>query len=342
MTRALDELKPEDLAASLTRMLASSETSIRQESHRRKPGCCRRRKKYDSLLDLVVLVHPRELDKATIRSLLADTLTAAGRGASPDEQKARDQLAATLEASRKIHPDDLSAGDDRMPAGPGSGEATRIEPALARLAELVDKTPLEMLAAGTRANARQRAEAARQVPLWLVARACWTQKNAADVHGLAQSWRRGPGRRRDVSPRRRSHGHAPRTRQLALARGDRAGAEAAWGEMLKLVVEPADRSRRSPSKPKKPAAAAVPRRATSMVASKVAGALASYQARHHFARTSAATRASVSGARPRPRIRQGGRSQGALANGVAAIELAALDPGKVRAGDADRAVGRRA
>ena len=61
----------------------------------------------------------------------------------------------------------------------------RIEAALDRLGRLVEKTPLDVLPDGARANARQRAEAARQVPLWLVARACWKRKDAAKLAGIA-------------------------------------------------------------------------------------------------------------------------------------------------------------
>ena len=58
-------------------------------------------------------------------------------------------------------------------------DSRRIEPALERLNELVERSPLEPMAPGVRANARQRTEAARQLPLWLVARACEKQSSAA-------------------------------------------------------------------------------------------------------------------------------------------------------------------
>jgi hypothetical protein len=51
--------------------------------------------------------------------------------------------------------------------------------------------------------------------------------------------------------------------QLALARGDRAGADAAWSEMLRLVVEPTDRNVKKPAlKPKQSAASVPPSAAT--------------------------------------------------------------------------------
>ena len=61
--------------------------------------------------------------------------------------------------------------------------------AIEQLAGLIEKTPLEALADGVRANARERAQAAGQIPLWLVARACRTQANAsAKMRAHAESF----------------------------------------------------------------------------------------------------------------------------------------------------------
>ena len=155
LTRALEGLQPEDLASSVTRMIASSENTGPNKTADTKGGFSET-KKGDPLLNLVVLVHPRELDKATIRSLVADTIASSGRASSPDELKARDQLAATFEASRKIHPSDLSLAIGEALLALGSGETKRIGPALSRLDQLVEKNSLEVLEAGVRANARQR------------------------------------------------------------------------------------------------------------------------------------------------------------------------------------------
>ena len=259
LTRALEGLQPEDLASSVTRMIASSENTGPNKTADTKGGFSET-KKGDPLLNLVVLVHPRELDKATIRSLVADTIASSGRASSPDELKARDQLAATFEASRKIHPSDLSLAIGEALLALGSGETKRIGPALSRLDQLVEKNSLEVLDAGVRANARQRAIAAEQIPLWLVARACWDQKNAADLKVVALKL----ATRAQEAARRQTENAALTAMlreqgEFALARGDRAGAEAAWGEMLKLVVEPADRNLKKPAlKPKKPAASVPP------------------------------------------------------------------------------------
>ncbi len=55
----------------------------------------------DQALDLVLMIHPRELDKATVRSLLAESLAAC-------DGKQLAALDEPLEALRKSHPDDLS------------------------------------------------------------------------------------------------------------------------------------------------------------------------------------------------------------------------------------------
>ena len=55
----------------------------------------------DQALDLVLMIHPRELDKATVRSLLAESLAAC-------DGKQLVAIVEPLEALRKAHPDDLS------------------------------------------------------------------------------------------------------------------------------------------------------------------------------------------------------------------------------------------
>ncbi len=126
-------------------------------------------------LDLMTLIHPRELNKATVRSLLADALEAcaASKLASLDE---------SLQAMRQAHPDDYSVAIASALEALDTGKSSRIGPALAQLEQLVAKTPLEPLAEGTKANARQRAVAAQQLPLWLVARACWKHPSASSTH----------------------------------------------------------------------------------------------------------------------------------------------------------------
>ena len=69
---------------------------------------------------------------------------------------------------RKKHPDDLGIAICETLRAIGFHDAARQEAAVARLVRLVEQTPLESLEEGVAANSRQRALAARQIPLWLV------------------------------------------------------------------------------------------------------------------------------------------------------------------------------
>ena len=126
----------------------------------------------DQAIDLVTLIHPRELDKSELRSLVAESL-----GACDPKQLA--SLDQPLESLAKTHPGDLSVAIVVALRALASDDSQRIAPALERLNELVKKSTLEPLPAGTRPNARQRTDAARQLPLWFVARACERQSSAA-------------------------------------------------------------------------------------------------------------------------------------------------------------------
>ncbi len=241
LTRAIEEIKPDDLATTLTRMVGSSESADNKKNPdpNKNPSTA---KKADQLLDLVVLVHPRELDKATVRSLLADTLSAAANVSSADGALGREKLAASLEASRKKHPEDFSVAIAEALVALSAGEAKLMEPALARLNELVEKTPLEPLESGTRANARQRAEAARQVPLWLVARACWKHKDVAKL----ESCRRDSGdqgARGGASPNREQH--SPGDASRAGRAGTGAGRPERSGSRLEPDAPTCGRAHRS-------------------------------------------------------------------------------------------------
>ena len=127
-----------------------------------------------------------------MRSLLAESIAACDH-----EQLAA--LAGPLEALRQAHPDDLSVAIATALHALASADSSRALPALERLNALVEKSPLEPLPPGTRPNARQRTEAARQLPLWLVARACVqdSERPGPSDHATAcrlERSRRPPGR----------------------------------------------------------------------------------------------------------------------------------------------------
>ena len=82
LTTALEDIKPEDLTATVTRMIKSSQLADSPKNadadgaKEERNGQTGEGKKPDQFLDLMVMVHPRELDKAAVRSLLADAVDA--------------------------------------------------------------------------------------------------------------------------------------------------------------------------------------------------------------------------------------------------------------------------
>ena len=194
------------------------------------------------VIDLTTLVHPRNLDQATVRSLFADSLAACDGGALA-------ALEQPLEALRRAHPDDLSVAISAALLALAANDPGRVQSALEQLAALVEKTPIERLADGVRANAREREEAARQIPLWLVARACRKQANAsAKTQAYADRFAA-----RAVEAARRQEDRVwllammREQGQLAFERNDRAGAAAVWSRMLDLVVTPPQVRARRPA-----------------------------------------------------------------------------------------------
>ena len=230
LDRALNGMDQAELAAiagrSISRAIDGDRARASQDA-----GKTRAMRPRDQVIDLGPMIHPLELDKATVRSLVAESIAACNA----------DQLAALeepLESLRKSHPDDLSVAIAIALETLATSDSHRIEPALARLVELVEKSPLESLPPGTRANSRQRAEAARLIPLWLVARACGketipTIKETATL--LAAHALQAAGRQSEpqwVLAMLREQG------QLALEHHDRSAAQAAWSRMLNMVVTP--------------------------------------------------------------------------------------------------------
>src|SRR5205085_4102021 len=112
--------------------------------------------------------------------------------------------------------------------------ASKREESVARLAKLVDEAPLEELAARQRPNSRQRAEAAQQVGLWLVARECLaTPAYRAVGDKLAQ--RAIAAAQREVDPAHLTSILYERGR-LALDAGDRQAAERGWSELINVAI----------------------------------------------------------------------------------------------------------
>ena len=115
-------------------------------------------------IDLLLLVQPRELERAAVSSLLEAAIRSSV--ATGGLEEVRSSLAKITEKQ----PRDIPSRVALVLAVIAGGSSEAIRPAVAGLVKLVEESPLEPLAPGERANARQRAEASRYLGLWLVAR----------------------------------------------------------------------------------------------------------------------------------------------------------------------------
>jgi len=195
-------------------------------------------------LDLAIVVQPREVDRATVASLLAEVIRGAGR---TPETKAL--LSAGVAKLLDRHPEDVSVRVVAALAAGPQGEPGGLAEAAARLSGLLDRTPLAPLKPEDRPDDRRRAEAAGQVGVWLVARECLRSGPTREV-GDALGHRALDAARRQVDPRLalailREWG------QIDADRGDRRAAEANWSRMIDLAT--AEGSPAAPQNGKVPA-----------------------------------------------------------------------------------------
>ncbi len=206
-------------------------------------------------LDLVLLCHPRELDKAGVFCLFEASIKAL-KGDKDLDAEVRDAI-DRLVAS---HPDDLSVlAASALYAGLDGKGASIAGPA-ERMARLLDARPLDPVPAGGRANARQREEAARQLPAWVVARACSEHDETRSIGDKLAA--RGLEAARRQLDNRWSLAMLREAGQSALDRGDRPAAEAAWRGMLRVVLAPTAAPKpattAAPTAPARPAATPTP------------------------------------------------------------------------------------
>jgi tetratricopeptide (TPR) repeat protein len=208
---ALKATKPDDLAAAVESLLTPQEGAAA-----------------GAALDPVLLVESRDLTKSTLTGMLATVL----KGADKVPAVRRAAAARTAELAKK-HPDDVSVRTAAAVAAFAGGSPDAAREAVGQLVKLVEATPLDALPDG-KANARQRAEALRQVQLWLAAKECLARDDLRDA-GVKLAERAVAAAKRQQDPTfaaavLREWG------QLDLDRGDKAKAEARWAEMFDLVV----------------------------------------------------------------------------------------------------------
>ncbi|WP_165071895.1 DUF1583 domain-containing protein [Paludisphaera rhizosphaerae] len=246
LDEALTGMKGEDLAQAVSRFLGSGDG------------------KSTSGVQMGVMVYPRELDKAAIRSLLDESLQAAA-----GDPKRLGQVSTRLEEIRKSTPDDVATAATAALTALAGGDSQAVRTALDHLDEVLAKKPLEPLPPGGRANARQRAEAMSLIPVWLVARACrksdeWRSRGDSLATVALEAARRQADPSWNLAMLREQG-------EQALRRGDRATAEAALGRMLDSILIGDVKKKPAGPQPNQPPAAApapaaVPVRRTSFQA----------------------------------------------------------------------------
>jgi tetratricopeptide (TPR) repeat protein len=121
-------------------------------------------------IDLVLLIEKQPGSHDKLESVAARAVVAACK--SPEATR---ELSARLTERATKSPDDFVPPILATLLALGQDNAQQVASALASLEQLVDRLPLEAIARGERPNARQRADAARQIGLWLVARECGKQ-----------------------------------------------------------------------------------------------------------------------------------------------------------------------
>jgi hypothetical protein len=194
-------------------------------------------------VDLVLIVNPRELDKASVTSLFSEALVSAARSKQPE---VINQVKAALAKRSEADPNDLSTAIASALVAIAEGDSDGIVKTSARLVERVESSPLDPIPAEGRPNSRQRDVAAGQLGLWLVARECFKHEPSRKAGAILQA-------RALEAARRQADGRWALAMlreggQAALDQGDRATAEGLWRQMLRQVLAPP-----SPPKSKKPA-----------------------------------------------------------------------------------------
>ncbi|MBI3863250.1 MAG: DUF1583 domain-containing protein, partial [Planctomycetia bacterium] len=223
--KAQQAFKPALLSKTLETLLKASPGTGKGESGKTASGA----ENDGSAVDLVLLVHPRELSKAELNGLLARVLKEGV--ALPEQKKIVANRVAELLAA---HPDDFSVQTVALLAAFHDGKKESIRDAVKRLQSLVQRVPLEELPAGTRANARQRTEAARQIGLWLAARECLKLPDHRAAGQLFAERALAAARRQ--SDTKFALAILREWGQQAFDAGDKKQAEARWTEMLELVL----------------------------------------------------------------------------------------------------------
>jgi tetratricopeptide (TPR) repeat protein len=175
-------------------------------------------------VDLRLAIAPREVDKATVRSLLASALDLASR-----DPATLAKVKADLDAILKGRPGDFEARSAvALAADPGA-----LATAVLVLDRLADESHLPPIAPGARPVARVRDEAARRLGLWPVARRCWEHDSTAEVGDRLAA--KALDAARHLPDPAWAMAMLRELGRRTLDRGDRPAAEARLADLLALI-----------------------------------------------------------------------------------------------------------
>jgi tetratricopeptide (TPR) repeat protein len=192
-------------------------------------------------VDLLLLVQPRELEDATVASLLHAAIRSLAKTPA-----GLDEVQKGLAKRLETQPGDIPTRVAQTLTTIQAGSPEAIKQAVETLAKLVESSPLERLEGGERANSRQRLEAARQLGVWLVARECKSRPELKDASkALIDRSLEAGSRQADPSW---TFAMLRESAQDAFDRGDRAEAEASWSKMLKSILARPTESKVDPAR----------------------------------------------------------------------------------------------
>lgn len=180
-------------------------------------------------IDLMLLVHPQQADRAEVQSLLLRGLRAAT--VSPVTESA---IPSRVQELLQQAPDDLHVAVLGCMRAFDEGPASRIAGAVQRLMTLVERTPLEEIRPGARPSASQRTAATRHVALWLAARECL--KSAPHREQGERLGARALESARRTSDPLLAMAILREWGLVALEQGDRASAADRWAAILDLSL----------------------------------------------------------------------------------------------------------
>ncbi len=213
LTRAWQSLKPETMSRTIRELLKPPEDV----------------KAAGPALDLLLIVQPREINRARLDSMLASAL---GKAANTPELMA--EVKAGLADLAKNRPQDVPVHVAAALIAFNQGKVESINDTVQRLMGVIEALPLEELPPNTRANSRQRAEASKQVGLWLVARECFKKE---ELRPLGEKL---AARALETARRQADNTYALAVLRewgdIDLKRGDKKAAEQRWTQMLEVVL----------------------------------------------------------------------------------------------------------